>query len=82
MANPGDSCSTDQLEFNSLQLDVQLLQKNREQDKLEFEEFRDYVHTNFSSVQKTLADLQGTLSGFLSGFPKPRENPPNPMDVP
>ena len=82
MAAPGNSSSTDHLEFTSLQLDVQLLQMNRDQDRMEFDEFREYVQTNFGSVQKSLADLQGTLSGFLSGFPKPKENPPNPMDVP
>lgn len=82
MTRPSDSSSTDQLEFHSLQLDVQLLQKNREQDRLEFDEFREYVQENFQSVQKSLGDLQGSFSNFLSGFPKPREVPPNPMEVP
>lgn len=82
MTGSGDSSSTDQLEFTSLQLDVQLLQKNREQDRVEFEEFREYVQANFQSVQKSLGDLQGSLSNFISGFPKPREAPHNPLDMP
>lgn len=79
---PTDSSSTDQLEFTSLQLDVQLLQKNREGDRVEFDEFRDYVHDNFHNLQKSLGDLQGTLSTFISGFPKVREVQPNPQEVP
>lgn len=82
MVGPTNSASTDQLEFSSLQLDVQLLQRNREQDKQEFEELRDLVHEIFQSLHKTLGDLQGSLATFISGFPKPREVQHNPPEVP
>lgn len=82
MVGPSDSSSTDQLEFTSLQLDVQMMQKNREQNRLEFDELRDFVHDNFQSLHKTLGDLQSYLSTFISAFPKPREVQPIPQDVP
>ena len=82
MTGPTDSSSTSNLEMQSLQLDVQTLQRNREQDRQDFKDFRDHVQDNFQSMQKTLGELQGTLKKFISGFSKPRETPPIHQDIP
>lgn len=76
-----DSSSTANLELQFVQLDVQTFQKNREQDRLDFEDFRDHVQNNFQSLQKTLGEMQGTLSKFISGFPKPRDQPTQSPEV-
>ncbi|XP_044356666.1 uncharacterized protein [Triticum aestivum] len=81
MTGPENSSSTENLEFQSLQLDVKTLQRNRETDRQDFEDFRDHVATNFQTLQKTLGELQGPLNSFIARFPKPRETPPNPQDV-
>ena len=43
MGTSGESQDTGMLELQSLQLDVKTLQKNREEDKLEFAEFQQTV---------------------------------------
>lgn len=76
-----NSTEMNQMELQSLQLDVKTLQQNRKVDKQEFLEFRDHVTTNFQSLQKTLGDLQTSLSQFITSLPKPRELPPGTPDV-
>ena len=46
------------LVVQSLQLDVQCLQKYREKDKHEFSDFRDQVNANFDNLQRSLGNIQ------------------------
>lgn len=77
MGGPQSSSDTTNLELQSLQLDVKTLQANGEADRQDFLDFREHVTTNFQSVQKTLGELQISLSTFISSFPAPKQNPPN-----
>lgn len=81
MTGPTDSSFSDRLEWQSLQLDIKILQQNRESDRHDFEVFQEHMTTSFGSLQNTLGELKSTLSNFIAGFPKPRENPPNPQEV-
>lgn len=81
MGGPTSSTNTSQLELQSLQLDVQSLQSNREADRQECLDFREHVNNNFQSIQKTLGDLQTSLSQFITTLPDPRTNPPSTPEV-
>ena len=46
------------LQLESLQLDVQTLQRHREEDKQEFLEFSQTVRKNFASIQTNFTSIQ------------------------
>ena len=49
---------TGMLMLDSLQLDVQILQRNREEDKYEFVDFSKMVNKNFISIQTNFDNIQ------------------------
>ena len=52
------SKDTGMLMLDSLQLDVQILQRNREEDKQEFVDFSKMVNKNFISIQTNFDNIQ------------------------
>jgi hypothetical protein len=59
--------------MHSLQLDVQSLQKNREEDKHEFLDFRANVQQNFVNIKKKLQAFRQTLIFFRNGSKMPQQ---------
>lgn len=57
MVEVAESTGTAELEVESLQLDVKILQQNRDSDNKEFLEFSMDVNKDFSDVQKSLTEM-------------------------
>ena len=61
-----NSTDTNSLIVESLQLDVQCLQKYREEDKQELSEFRTHVNNNFDSIQKSFDNIQSNFEKLFA----------------
>ena len=66
MGNTGDSSDTGMLELQSLQLDVQTLQKHREEDMVEFLALSETVKKNIASIQKNFISIQSNFERLFA----------------
>jgi hypothetical protein len=94
MAPETSSTDTGMLQLESLQLDVQTLQRYREEDKQEFIDFSTLVQANFTSIQNNFNNIQANFGKLfaarkadnLDNSPHRQasnhpQTPPNPVDV-
>ena len=58
MAQESHTDNTGMLQLESLQLDVQTLQRCREEDKQEFVDFSQSIRKNFASIQTNFTNIQ------------------------
>lgn len=65
MESKADSASTEELELQSLQLDVKNLRRERDNDRKEFADFVKMVQANFASIQESLTTMQAQFSRFI-----------------
>lgn len=66
MAKEGASTDTGVMLLGSLQLDVQTLQKHREEDKQEFVNFSTSVQNNFVSIQNNFDSIQANFEKLFA----------------
>ncbi|XBJ23666.1 hypothetical protein VPH35_001748 [Triticum aestivum] len=62
--------------MDSLQLDIKALQHDRDLDRKEFQEFQSVVNKNFADVQKSLLEMQSSLTHLITALTT-KEQPPN-----
>lgn len=74
MSNPTESSETADLQLESLGLDIKTLQRYREEDKQEFQDFQSPVKRNFVTMQKNFDKIQENFRRLLLD--------PEPGDIP
>ena len=52
MTGQADSVTMAELQLESLELDIKTLQRDREEDREEFQQFQATVNRNFATMQK------------------------------
>jgi hypothetical protein len=60
------SQDTGMLQLEYLQLDIQMLQKYREEDKTEFNDFATVVQSNFHSIQNNFTNIQANFEKLFA----------------
>ncbi|KAE8815174.1 hypothetical protein D1007_07497 [Hordeum vulgare] len=65
MTGQVDSVVTADLQLASLELDIKILQNNREEDRKEFQEFRAMVNKNFFTMQGNFHKIQNSFRKLL-----------------
>jgi hypothetical protein len=60
------SQDTGMLQLESLQLDIQMLQKYREEDKTEFNDFATMLQSNFHSIQNNFTNIQANFEKLFA----------------
>ena len=65
MTGHADSGSTAELQFESLELDIKTLQRDREEDRKEFQQFQAIVNRNFATMQKNFDKIQDNFRRLL-----------------
>lgn len=72
MTHLDESSDTADLQLDSLELDVKILQREREEDRKEFKEFQATANRNFATMQKNFEKIQDNFKRLLLD-PDPEE---------